>query len=131
MNVKFQITASFAQLNVLCKAVEALQGALMCTDRQMFEILLVLEEIAANVIHHGGGETIDVELNKEWEELVIVITDDGVSFDPTKVTAADTSQPLEKRSPGGLGIHLVRQYTDSIAYRRENEKNIITLRKTI
>lgn len=131
MNVKFQIHASLAQLDVLCRAVEALQGSLLCTDRQMFEITLALEELTANVIHHGAGKTIEVELNKDWDELVIIVTDDGAPFDPTTISAVDTHQPLEKRSPGGLGIHLVRRYTDSINYRRDNEKNIITLRKTI
>lgn len=131
MNVKFQITASFAQLDGLCRAVESLKGMLMCTDRQMFEIILALEEVTANVIRHGGGKTIEVELDKEWDELVMVFTDDGAPFDPTKVAVADTRQPLEKRCPGGLGIHLVRRYTDSIEYRREDQKNIITLRKTL
>jgi anti-sigma regulatory factor (Ser/Thr protein kinase) len=131
MNVKFQIAASFAQLEGLCRAVEGLQGSLMCTDRQMFEIILTLEEVTANVIRHSGGKTIEVELDKQWDELVMVFTDDGAPFDPTTVAVADTRQPLELRVPGGLGIHLVRQYTDSIDYRRENQKNIVTLRKTI
>lgn len=131
MKVKFQIEATLAQLNTLCRAVESLQAQLMCTDRQMLEIVLVLEELVANAIRHGGGSTIWVELDKEWEELVITITDDGRPFDPTRVPTADTQQPLERRRPGGLGIHLVHHYTDSFSYSRTGDSNIITLKKII
>lgn len=131
MNVKFQLNVSHDQLETLCKAVESLQGELMCTDRQMFEIILVVEELAANVIKHSGGKQMEVELNKEWEELVITITDDGVPFDPTAAPIVDIHQPLEKRSPGGLGIYLVHHYTDSFEYSRDNGKNIVTLKKVI
>lgn len=103
----------------------------MCTDRQIFEITVVLEELGANVIKHGGGSYIAVNLEKEWEELVITLTDDGCPFDPTAIPVVDIHQKLEKRSAGGLGIHLVHHYTDSFTYRRENEKNIITLKKII
>lgn len=131
MNVKFQLKASLDQLDLLCRSLEGLQGSLMCTDRQMFEIILVIEELAANMIHHGRASTMEVELAKDWDVLVITMRDDGAPFDPTAVPAVDIHQPLEQRSPGGLGIHLVLHYTDSIDYSRENKKNIVILKKTI
>jgi len=131
MRIKLQIPASLKHLDALCRTVEDLQEPLMCTDRQMFEIVLVLEELIANVIRHGDGSSIEVELEKEWEELVITIRDDGGRFDPTMVEPPDTGLPLEQRAAGGLGIHLAGHYTDSFTYRRENEKNIVTLKKRI
>jgi sigma-B regulation protein RsbU (phosphoserine phosphatase) len=41
----------------------------------------------------------------------------------------NTALSLEERSIGGLGIHLVRQIMDQIQYRREDNKNILTLIK--
>lgn len=131
MNVKLQIQGGLEQLDSLSRAVERLQGQLMCTDRQMFEIVLVLEELVANAIRHGGGSTIEVLLTKDWDELVITISDDGLPFDPTGQAAVDTSLPLDERQAGGLGIHLVNHYTDSMVYRREQDKNIVTLKKRI
>ena len=103
----------------------------MCTDRQMCEIILVLEELVANAILHGGGSNVEVDLSKEWDELVVTIRDDGRPFDPTKARKVDICQPIESRCAGGLGIHLVKHYTDSFAYRRENDINIVTLTKKI
>lgn len=127
MKVTLQIQATIDQLGPLCKTVENLQQSLMCTDRQMCEIILVLEELVANAILHGGGRVIEVDLHKEWDELVITICDDGRPFDPTMAAEADICQPLEERCAGGLGIHLVKHYTDTMAYRRENDTNIVTL----
>jgi anti-sigma regulatory factor (Ser/Thr protein kinase) len=129
MKIKFQLDAVLEQLEPLCKAVETLQQSLMCTDKQMFEVTIVLEEVCANVIRHSGAKFIEVELCKDWDVLVITVTDDGVLFDPTQTPEADIKLPLEKRVPGGLGIHLVHHYTDSFVYSRENDKNVVTLTK--
>jgi anti-sigma regulatory factor (Ser/Thr protein kinase) len=131
MKIKFQLDAALEQLEPLCKAVETLQESLMCTDKQMFEITLVLEELCGNVMRHGDATFMEVQLCKDWDELVMTITDDGAPFDPTQSPEADILLPLEKRVPGGLGIHLVHHYTDSFVYRRENEKNVVTLTKSI
>ena len=131
MKVKLQIQATIDQLGSLCKTVESLQQSIMCTDRQMCEIILVLEELVANAILHGGGRVIEVELDKEWDELAITICDDGRPFDPTLASEVDTCRPLEDRCAGGLGIHLVKHYTDTLAYRREKDANIVTLTKKI
>lgn len=131
MKAKLEIKGTIDQLDSLCRAVEALQGPLHCNDKQMFQIVLVLEELVANAIKHGGCERIEVELEKEWDELVITMKDDGAPFDPTTVPSVDTSIPLNKRCQGGLGVHFVNHYTDCFSYRREGDVNIVVLKKTI
>lgn len=131
MKATLRIGASIEQLDTLCRTVEGLQLQLQCSDRQMFEIVLVLEELVANAIRHGGCTMVEVELVKEWDELVITIRDDGRPFDPTAVVPADSNRPLAERQVGGLGIHLVHHYTDSFGYRRDGQDNVITLTKSI
>jgi anti-sigma regulatory factor (Ser/Thr protein kinase) len=36
-------------------------------------------------------------------------------------------QRLEDVIPGGQGIHLMRQFTDEMHYRREGDRNVLTL----
>lgn len=132
MNFIFHLTeASLDQLDTLSNAVENLQEQLQCSDKQMFEILLVLEELCANVMTHGKGKNLEVSINKDWDVLTITLVDDGVPFDMTKQPRPDTCQALAKRAAGGLGCHLVHCYTDSIEYKRQNEKNVLVIRKTI
>lgn len=131
MKAKLEIKGTIDQLDSLCRAVEAMQEALHCTDKQMFQIVLVLEELVANAINHGGCDRVEVELDKQWEELVITLRDNGKPFDPTTLPSVDVTTPLDKRCTGGLGVHLVNQYTDCLAYRREGGINIVVLKKTI
>jgi anti-sigma regulatory factor (Ser/Thr protein kinase) len=41
----------------------------------------------------------------------------------------DLDSDIEERRVGGLGIYLVRQVMDSISYRYENGKNVLTMEK--
>ena len=65
----------------------------------------------------------------EGEDLVLTFTDSGIPYDPTKTREPDITLPAEERPIGGLGIFLVRKTMDDVAYRREDGKNILTVRK--
>ena len=96
---------------------------------------MALEEAVVNVMSYAypkgteGDVRIDAYANSE--RLKFVITDSGKAFDPTTYGTVDTSLPAEERSIGGLGIHIMRSYMDSINYERMEGQNILTLRKQI
>ncbi len=56
-----------------------------------------------------GKHPILVRLGLGNEVINIEIEDDGRPFNPLKALEPDLELPLEQRSIGGLGIHLVRQ----------------------
>jgi anti-sigma regulatory factor (Ser/Thr protein kinase) len=41
----------------------------------------------------------------------------------------DITAPLEQRAIGGLGIHMMRKLMEEVEYRREGERNIVTMIK--
>ncbi len=92
---------------------------------------LLLEEWLVNVISYAYGDAeehlIELRMWRVGDELRVEVSDDGRPFDPTAQARADTSLPLEHRPIGGLGIHLMRQTTDQFLYRRQQERNVITL----
>jgi len=96
---------------------------------------LALEEAVVNVMEYayppGSQETLQIEMGCDGEQLTFVISDHGVPFDPTQQAEADTTLPVEERSIGGLGIHLVRQIMDTISYERTDGFNVLTLRKKL
>ena len=47
----------------------------------------------------------------------------GAAFDPSAAPPPDLAIPLHQRDPGGLGIHLMRQMTDRVEYRRTDGHN--------
>ena len=102
-------------------------------------INLALEEAVSNVMLYAyPGRTdgmVFVEylemLEPDGKRLIFTISDSGIPFDPTKKEQADITLSAEDRAIGGLGIHLVRQLMDEISYERTDDKNILTLVKSI
>ena len=94
---------------------------------------LAMEEAVVNVMKYaypqGEQGKIDISANVDGDDVVFVISDSGVAFDPTTKAEVDVEQKAEDRPIGGLGIHLVRQIMDSIVYERVDGKNILTLYK--
>jgi serine/threonine-protein kinase RsbW len=104
------------------------RGAGPATVRQ---ILLAVDEASTNIIVHGyrGRDgTIEVELAREGENLIIRLRDTAEPFDPTAVPPPDLAVPLAERPIGGLGIQLVRQAMDGVSHRiRPEGGNELTL----
>lgn len=96
---------------------------------------LALEEAVTNIILYaypeGADGLVDIEAILGSSRLTFVITDSGMAFDPTAAPPALTEAPLEERTVGGLGIHLVRNLMDSVDYERRDGKNILTMIKNI
>ena len=96
---------------------------------------LALKEAVTNVIMYaypkGSQGLVDLEAIVRKDSLVFILSDSGKPFDPTAAPKADISQDVEERPIGGLGIYMVMNIMDSVAYRRENDRNILTMTKKI
>ena len=96
---------------------------------------LALEEHLTNVLAYAYADQaphdLRISLAIEGRCLQIEVVDDGRPFNPLSHPAPDTSLPLDQRPPGGLGIHLIRQFMDELDYRREADRNILRMRKRL
>jgi serine/threonine-protein kinase RsbW len=95
------------------------------------QLEVALEEILVNISSYGYPATsgsIEIQYRVTGDHnLVIEISDWGIPFDPLARPEADTTLPLEERKIGGLGIFFVRKIAKKVHYRREDDKNILTL----
>jgi len=96
---------------------------------------VALDELLANAFSHGrtGREdcSVTVEVELDHERLTVIVTDDGMPFDPFGRDTPDTTLSLEERPIGGLGIHLVGQLMDQVNYQRRDGHNIVVLVKEL
>jgi anti-sigma regulatory factor (Ser/Thr protein kinase) len=101
--------------------------------RNAFDHALV--EWITNVIsytHEDGREHwILVRFLASRDQARIVVEDEGREFDPLALPPVDTSAPLEQRPIGGLGVHMIRRLMDSVEYRRESGRNILTMTRSL
>lgn len=96
---------------------------------------LVLEEAFTNIVNYAyqdkDAHSIELSFEKNGQTLVITLTDDGIPYDPTLREDPDVTLPPEEREIGGLGIFLIKKMMDNVAYRRENNRNILIMDKII
>jgi anti-sigma regulatory factor (Ser/Thr protein kinase) len=132
INIKSRISGMEIMNEQLAKLVKDWEIA----DDVAFSMNLALEEIVTNIIDYGykGVEDYDIiiRFTLEKHRLRIQIKDNAPEFNPLDVKDPDDlNKPLDERNVGGLGIHLVKKFTDNFSYRRSNGKNIVTLTKNL
>jgi anti-sigma regulatory factor (Ser/Thr protein kinase) len=96
---------------------------------------LTVEELFTNMVKYSPGGDAGVRMDMETIAggVEVTLTDYDVErFDVTKAPDVDVGMPIERRKPGGLGLHLIRRLVDSIeyAYAEESRQSRITFRKT-
>lgn len=96
---------------------------------EIARLMVAFDELISNIAHHGGG-TIDLTIGIDGRTMIATIADDGPRFDPLALPAPDTSLDIEDRPVGGLGIFLVREMMDEVAYAYGGGRNKLTFRKT-
>ena len=64
-------------------------------------------------------------------QLIFLLTDKGLSFDPTNAPDADITIPIEERAIGGLGIFLIRSIMNEVSYQRLDGENRLTMKKNL
>lgn len=92
---------------------------------------VVVEEIVLNIVDYSHSDYIDVEIIRDEETFTLRFHDGGVPFNPLEREFPDFSIPMEDRKIGGLGIFMVIQYMDDVAYEHTGGENILTVRKNL
>ncbi|MDR1267830.1 MAG: ATP-binding protein [Holosporales bacterium] len=120
-----------AEVTRLCEAIESFCAERNLSTRLCHDLLLILDELVTNVIVHGFstgvGGRIQVRFELREDNILVEVADDAPAFDPLQKSTPDVSASLEERSIGGLGIHLIRQFSQYMTYCRKDDRNIIEL----
>jgi serine/threonine-protein kinase RsbW len=131
----FVIENQVRELSLLADEIENLATEWNLSQALAMNINLVIEEAVSNIIFYafknGGEHKINITVSVSKNRLTIIITDDGVPFDPLTHQKPDITSNAEERTIGGLGIFLISQIMDEMHYTREKNQNILTLNKSI
>jgi len=119
-------------LDKIQRFIQKSLGKKITNQEALLQIDLIIEEIIVNIIKYGFKNrhdgVIHIELGTSKDGISINFIDNGISFNPLKTKDPDIKADLEKRIPGGLGIFIVKQLTDTIKYAREHDKNKLSLK---
>ena len=90
------------------------------SDRDAFRLALAVDEACTNIIVHGYDEddsaTFDLDVAMDNEGLTVTLRDVGRPFSGEIPTSIDVAALMQQRKKGGLGLFLIGQVIDHVAY---------------
>jgi anti-sigma regulatory factor (Ser/Thr protein kinase) len=96
-------------------------------------VSLGLEEVLSNVLRHGAADGRSREIRVMFQiddrGFEFEVSDSASAYDPLSRPDPNLDLSLEERTPGGLGVYLVKQFADELAYERRNGRNCLRFRK--
>lgn len=121
MNVAstLRIPAERVNLREIRRFVREAATALGANPDAVSDLVLAVDEAAANIIVHGyQGEAgiIEIEIEQKGDALLVCLRDQAAPFDPNDVPLPDPTLPLEERPFGGFGVYMMRQLVDQVIH---------------
>ena len=92
---------------------------------------ICLNEALANIIEHGGCEVklspiklkIQIVHDSLSNVLTVTLSDKGKPFNPLTYKQKNRANQLEDAVPGGLGLTMMKEFSDELNYTYSNESN--------
>ena len=95
-------------------------------ERTAKRIKIALDEIYSNISYYSKADFCSIGF-KFGRDIEVTFSDNGVEYDSTKTESPDVSLPAEERRIGGLGIHMIRNMSKSMEYKRKAGLNILKI----
>ncbi len=93
-------------------------------------MVLALDEACTNVIRHAychKCRPVRLEMTRLSGKIRFVLRDYGTPCDPAKIRSRD----LADVRPGGLGVHIIQQAFDAVAYLPQKRGTRLVLEKNL
>ena len=134
--VSYKFDATLEALGTALDPVMDELDVLGVDKKTAYKIRLALDEILTNVVSYAyEDEQGEVEVNYEIQDdprmIVVNVIDEGKAFNPLEIEDPDLTLDIKDRQIGGLGLFIVKNTMDDVSYVRNNNKNILTIKKLI
>jgi sigma-B regulation protein RsbU (phosphoserine phosphatase) len=110
------VPARPAELKGIRNAVRDCLEGCGCSAKTTADIVLAIDEACQNIIRHaydgGPDDRIELEIDRDGDQLIFRLIDFAPRIDPAKVRPRD----LDDVRPGGLGTHFIRNVMDETEF---------------
>jgi anti-sigma regulatory factor (Ser/Thr protein kinase) len=134
METEFAYTPEIQSIPRIRKDLERLARDWEIPETELKQLTLVIEELFSRIIWHIAEHEHDtpvrILVSRKGRELDIVIIDNGHPVNPLNITNVRPADPVSG-DDRGMGLALIKAFSDSIDYRREEDRNRLHIRKTI
>lgn len=131
--IDITIRNEISEISTVRDALDQLGNEFEVPGHALAQLQVATDELLSNIIKYSwadGSEhkvLVRIELNATGVSLDLF--DDGQPFDPRQAPRPNVPPPGQRPLPGGLGVQLVKQLVDNLAYERINGRNHTRLTK--
>ncbi len=129
--MKLQYPARLSYLYDILKDIDNFSESKKFSYKKRQQIRLIAEELIVNIMNYAYNTDeglINVDLHSEDnKKILLTITDTGKKFNPLLTESPDINEDFNQRTPGGLGIFMVKELADNAEYEYVNNQNILKI----
>lgn len=128
------VQSDLAELNKIRAFLKENLSTLAISENDYYAIELSMLEICVNIIRYAYPKDRGKIQLKTWEDndqFYLEISDEGIPFDPSTVEEPDLEKMISNGQKGGFGIFLARKLMNGFDYKREDDRNILTINKKL
>lgn len=134
MESTFNYRSNVQDIPQIRKDLSKLASSWKIPDSEIRQIEVIIEEIFSNIVRFAYRDSTEhlivIKMSMSDGKIAILIIDDGVAFNPTEYNATPNPDPAASES-GGMGLVLVKTFSDSLTYFRKDQKNHLEIIKTV
>jgi anti-sigma regulatory factor (Ser/Thr protein kinase) len=123
---------SYDSLEAIYEFTEQVLVAADVAPSARYPVHFAMEELFTNMVKYNPDNSNDILLDVETsaDGVIVRMTDYDVdAFDVTQPRSVDVDAPLDERTPGGLGLHLIQKMVDSLKYEYTDRQSTVTFTK--
>ena len=91
------------------------------------KVNIAFDEIYSNIVNYSNADIAEMKYEIVGGKLILTFSDNGTPYNPLETKEPDVTLSAEDRKIGGLGIFMVKKMTESMEYKYENERNILSI----
>jgi len=134
MKKKYQYPTVIQSIASIRNDLEAFAETSGIPESELRQITLVVEELFSKIVRFAftgkDQQLLEITLSKADREITLEMVDKGEEFNPLETNPEQLMDPASI-DEGGMGLSLIKAFCDSISYTREEQKNILLIKKMI
>ena len=91
------------------------------------KVNIAFDEIYSNIVNYSNADIAEIKYEIVGGKLILTFSDNGTPYNPLETKEPDVTLSAEDRKIGGLEIFMVKKMTESMEYKYENERNILSI----
>ena len=123
---------SYDSLEAIYEFTEQVLVAADVAQSARYPVHFAMEELFTNMVKYNPDNSNDilVDVDASADGVIVRLTDYDVdAFDVTQPRSVNVDAPLDERTPGGLGLHLIQKMVDSLKYEYSDRQSTVTFTK--